>query len=235
MHAPLQVRSADEEDIVNARMKKRLIIVTGVIVIVMAIILAVVGGNSSAKTVSLAQATSGEVNNERIQVTGNVVEDSYSVDGNVLSFDIYDPDNADTPTLHVLYDGAAASTFGNDVTAICTGKIDDDGVMRAGELVTKCPSKYRHLGSAFGVPPHCPTADLRQDRASWAPWWPAARMPQARATAMVADTDDPSQVMSVKFDGARFRRNARRQGDRGPHGRPYRNGKFSATDIALQG
>ncbi len=227
-----------KEDIVNARTKKRLIIVTGVIVIVMAIILAVVGGNSSAKTVSLAQATSGEVNNERIQVTGNVVKDSYSVDGNVLAFDIYDPDNADTPTLHVLYDGAAASTFGNDVTAICTGKIADDGVMHAGELVTKCPSKYESGTEALSVSRTLSYGNEIAGKTVRVVGTVVAGSQNAAGTGdrlMVADADDPSQVMSVKFDGAASEETLADGASVVLTGDLTLDGKFSATDIALQG
>lgn len=53
--------------------------------------------------------------------------------------------------LEVRYDGAASSTFGNDVTAICTGKINDAGVLECSELVTKCPSKYENADSALTV------------------------------------------------------------------------------------
>ena len=46
----------------------------------------------------------------------------------------------------MIYQGAASSTFGDDVTAICTGRVGDDGVLRCSELVTKCPSKYEGAG-----------------------------------------------------------------------------------------
>ena len=135
----------------SARMKKRLVIVTGLIVIVMAVILAVVGGNSSAKTVTIAQAGSGDYQGKRVQVTGNVVENSYSTEGDVLSFTIYDPEDGSAPVLPIVYDGSVSATFGNDVTAICTGKMSEDGVLNCSELVTKCPSKYESGTDALQV------------------------------------------------------------------------------------
>ncbi|MBQ9067657.1 MAG: cytochrome c maturation protein CcmE [Eggerthellaceae bacterium] len=135
----------------NARTKQRLVIVTGVIVIAMALILAIVGGGSAAKTVSIAQAASGDYVNQRVQVSGNVVENSYSTKDNILTFSIYDPDSAADAILNIAYDGGAAATFGNDVTAICTGKIDESGTLVASELVTKCPSKYESGMDALGV------------------------------------------------------------------------------------
>lgn len=49
------------------------------------------------------------------------------------------------------YAGGVSATFGNDVTAICTGKIGEDGVLNASELVTKCPSKYENSSDALSV------------------------------------------------------------------------------------
>lgn len=136
----------------NAKMKKRLIAVTGVIVIVAIVLLAVIGGNSAAKQVKVAEAAEYS-NDTKIEVSGNVVQNSFSVAGNTLTFDIYDPEvdpSADI-TLPVRYDGGVSATFGNDVTAICTGRIGDDGVLECSELVTKCPSKYESVEGALTI------------------------------------------------------------------------------------
>ncbi|MEF9841838.1 MAG: cytochrome c maturation protein CcmE [Raoultibacter sp.] len=135
----------------NSRMKKRLVVVTGVIIMVIVIVLAVVGGGSAAQTVTVAQAASGDFVEKRVQVSGNVVENSFKTTGNVLTFDIADPAGDPGVILPISYDGGVAATFGNDVTAICTGKIDKDGVLRASELVTKCPSKYESSSDALSV------------------------------------------------------------------------------------
>jgi len=50
-------------------------------------------------------------------------------------------------TLRVVYDGAMPATFGNGVTAICTGVIEGD-LITCAELVTKCPSKYESAEGA---------------------------------------------------------------------------------------
>ena len=127
----------------NAKTKRRMAAVTGVIVIVLIVVLAVVGGNSAAKTVSVAEAVEFE-GDGKIQVTGNVVENSFAIEDGVLTFKIYDAqaDPASENTLDVRYDGGVSATFGNDVTAICTGKKNAEGVLNCSELVTKCPSKY---------------------------------------------------------------------------------------------
>lgn len=135
----------------NAKMKRRLIAVTGIIVMVLVIVLAVVGGSTSAKSVALADAVSGKYADQKIQVSGNVVQNSFKTENNVLTFAIYDPDGDAAQQLDVSFAGGVAATFGNDVTAICTGKIDADGMLHASELVTKCPSKYENASDALGV------------------------------------------------------------------------------------
>ncbi|HIW76804.1 MULTISPECIES: cytochrome c maturation protein CcmE [Gordonibacter] len=135
----------------NAKTKRRLVVVTGIIIIVLVVVLAVVGGSSSAKAVTVADAVSGQYQDQKIQVSGNVVENSFKTEGNVLTFDIYDPDGDPMQYVRVSYEGGVAATFGNDVTAICTGKVGADGVLRASELVTKCPSKYENATDALGV------------------------------------------------------------------------------------
>ena len=135
----------------NAKMKKRMIAVSGVIVIVLILVLAFVGGNTAATTMSIAEAAENPQAGQKVQVSGNVVQDSFSTSNDVLTFKIYDPEGDPATQLEVRYDGAASSTVGNDVTAICTGKINDEGVLECSELVTKCPSKYENADSALTV------------------------------------------------------------------------------------
>lgn len=135
----------------NAKMKKRMIAVSGVIVIVLILVLAFVGGNTAATAMSIAEAAENPQAGQKVQVSGNVVQDSFSTSNDVLTFKIYDPEGDPATQLEVRYDGAASSTFGNDVTAICTGKINDAGVLECSELVTKCPSKYENADSALTV------------------------------------------------------------------------------------
>lgn len=135
----------------NAKMKKRMIAVSGVIVIVLILVLAFVGGNTAATTMSIAEAAENPQAGQKVQVSGNVVQDSFSTSNDVLTFKIYDPEGDPATQLEVRYDGAASSAFGNDVTAICTGKINDAGVLECSELVTKCPSKYENADSALTV------------------------------------------------------------------------------------
>ncbi len=140
----------------NTKTKKRMVVVSGIIVIVLVVVLAVVGGNSAARAISVAEAIELH-DNAKVQVTGNVVEDSFSIEGNVLTFAIYDAkaDPGAARQLAVRYDGGVSATFGNDVTAICTGKKGPDDVLVCSELVTKCPSKYENAEGSLSI------ADLR--------------------------------------------------------------------------
>jgi cytochrome c-type biogenesis protein CcmE len=146
----------------NTKTKRRMAVVTGVIVIVLIVVLAVVGSGTAAKSVSVSEAASGNLGDTKIQVSGKVVPDSYQITDNTIAFSIYEADtdeDADTsnvdpatqPQLKVTYDGGVSATFGNDVVAICTGKIGSDGVLQCSELVTKCPSKYESGTDAFTV------------------------------------------------------------------------------------
>ena len=137
----------------NSKTKRRMAVVTGIIVIVLILVLAIVGGNSAARTVSVAEALEIQ-DDSKIQVTGNVAENSFSIEGDVLTFDIYDTeaDPAAANLLRVRYDGGVSATFGNDVTAICTGKKAADGVLNCSDLVTKCPSKYENAAGSLSIP-----------------------------------------------------------------------------------
>ena len=137
----------------NTKTKKRMVAVTGVIVIVLILVLAFVGGASAAKNATVAEAAEGNLQDVKVKVSGNVVANSFDIDGNSLTFSIYDADadpNAQTQ-LKVAYDGGVSATFGNDVVAICTGKIDAQGVLQCTELVTKCPSKYENATEALTI------------------------------------------------------------------------------------
>jgi len=135
----------------NAKMKRRLVVVTGVIIIVIILVLAFIGSSTAAKTITVQQAVSGEFVDQRVQVTGNVVKNSYEITENALVFTIFDPEGDPDTHLRVVFDGAASTTFGNNVTTICTGKIKDDGTLHASEMLTKCPSKYESADDALSV------------------------------------------------------------------------------------
>ncbi len=136
----------------NSVMKKKLIIATLAIVVVIILVLAFAGGGGIARTATVADAASGSVSEGKIQVSGEVVSNSFHTEGGTLYFSLYDSSTGDaSKTLNVKYSGAVSSTFGNGVTAICTGKLDTSGTLVASEMVTKCPSKYESAEGALTV------------------------------------------------------------------------------------
>lgn len=130
--------------------RNRFVAVGGIIAIVVILAIAFASAGTTSKTVSVAEAASPDARGQRIEVTGNVVDNSFSIDGDTLAFQIYDADEP-ADTLAVVYDKGVAATFGNGVTAICTGTVDEAGVLQASELVTKCPSKYETMTGALSV------------------------------------------------------------------------------------
>ncbi len=217
-------------------MKKRLAVVSGIIVIAIIVALAVVGGNTAAKTVSVAEAASGAYADKKIQVSGNVVTDSFEMQGNVLTFSIYDP--AADPGTHVVvrYDGAASSTFGNDVTAICTGKMTSAGELICSELVTKCPSKYEDSASALGVSRLLEYGESVVDKPVKVTGTVKSGTLVAAGAAerfVIVDADGQGEL-SVAFDGALSEEVVEGSavvltGSLSPQG------SFAATDVALEG
>lgn len=133
-------------------MKSRLIAVTGIIAIVLIVVLALVGGKQSAKSINISDLGEADYVGQKVQISGTVVDNSfYTNDDDVLVFEIYDPEGEASQTLEVHSEAGVSATFGNGITAICTGRVDDDGVLQCSELVTKCPSKYENAAEALGV------------------------------------------------------------------------------------
>lgn len=221
----------------NTKTKRRMVAVTGVIVIVMIVVLAIVGGGSTAKTVTISDLSSGSYVDQKVQVTGNVAENSFSTDENdVLTFSIYDPEGDVSQEVVVRYEGGVSSTFGNDVTAICTGKVGSDGVLTASELVTKCPSKYESSTDALSVEQLVGYGDSVYDK-------PVKVTGVVKAGTLgtagsderfVLSDDSGSSEISVKFDGA-----LSEEVQEGVAvvltGSVSSDGSFTATDVAIEG
>lgn len=133
----------------NKAAKKRLTIVGLVIVVVAVVLFAFLGSGGTAASLNVAQATSGDYEGKKVQVSGTVVQDSYTTEDAAALFEISDEGDS-SAVLTVRYTGAMPATFGNGVTAICTGMIQD-GELSCTEMITKCPSKYESAEGAVTV------------------------------------------------------------------------------------
>ena len=208
----------------NTKTKRRMIAVTGIIVIVLIVILAVVGSSGAAKSATIADALAGKYPDQKIQVTGNVVENSYAKDGNP------------TEQLNVRYEGGVSATFGNDVTAICTGRIAEDGVLHATELVTKCPSKYENASNALTIESLLDYGESVYDKPVKVSGTVQAGSLKAAGAGdrfVLADPDS-DKTLPVAFDGALSDEIAEGS-SLVVTGSLSADGKFTATDVALEG
>lgn len=221
----------------NNKTKRRLIVVTGIIIVMLAIVLAVVGGGASAKTISIADAASGKFANQRVQVSGNVVQNSFSTANDVLTFSIYDPAD-ESQTVQVRYEGGVSATFGNDVTAICTGKMDEQGVLQCSELVTKCPSKYESGTEALTVERLRDYGDTIIDATVKVKGIVQAQSQQAAggdARFSIGDTDQDAQALAIRYDGALSDETIADGATVVITGNLAQDGTFNATHVALEG
>ncbi len=136
----------------NKKAKKRLVIGGLIVVMAMIAVVAFLGAGGASQSLEVAQAASGNFEGKKVQIAGKVVKDSYHAEGADAAFVVVGEEGqADTTTtLQVIYTGALPATFGNDITAICTGTMQD-GVLHANEMVTKCPSKYESAEGALTV------------------------------------------------------------------------------------
>ncbi|MDO4183000.1 MAG: cytochrome c maturation protein CcmE [Coriobacteriia bacterium] len=219
----------------NSKTKKRMIVVAGVILIVVIVLLAVVGGSSSATVTTVKDASAGAMADKKIQVSGAVVDNSYSVDSNgVLTFDIADMQDA-SATLHVSYDKGVSATFGNGIEAICTGRMDASGTLVATELVTKCPSKYENATDALGVSQLLGYGESMVGKtAKVAGTVKSGTLGDATQQVRFVLADADGAELPVNFGGALF--SAVDEGARVVvTGALDASGLFLATDVALEG
>lgn len=141
----------------NKRARVRLIGVTVAILIAVGAMVYYTGGKQGAYEGDLAAvAKDSSYVGKQVKVGGTVVAGSWDKKSNPMKFVIRgESDTAGAgPTLKVIYTGTVPATFGDGVVAIVTGKLDSNGTVTAGDMITKCPSKYE---SATGA---TPVADL---------------------------------------------------------------------------
>lgn len=142
----------------NKRARNRLVGVTAIVLLAIAAIFFSIGSNGgTAYYRTVAEIAEDEsLAGERVKVGGTVVTGSWDKKSNPMTFQIRDEnDSAGTgPTIRVVYTQGVPATFGDGVTAIITGELDDQGTITSGDMITKCPSKYESATGAM------PIADL---------------------------------------------------------------------------
>ncbi|MCL2818129.1 MAG: cytochrome c maturation protein CcmE [Actinomycetia bacterium] len=138
----------------NKRARNRLIGISVIIVLALIALFATLSANNSSYNMTVAEAAKAENVGKRVKVSGTVVNGSWDKRTNPMRFEIRDEDDADGTgaVITVVYAGATVpSTFGDGVTAIVTGEMEEDGTIRSTEMITKCPSKYESSTDAYTV------------------------------------------------------------------------------------
>lgn len=136
----------------NKRARNRLIGVTAIILLAVAAIFLSQQGSSSSKTVSDVAGDKSLIG-KRVKVSGAVVAGSWDDKADPMTFEIREESDTEGTgsVVKVLYSGTVPSTFGDGVTAIVTGKVNEDGAIESAEMITKCPSKYESATGAMSV------------------------------------------------------------------------------------
>ena len=219
----------------NTKTKRRMIVVAGVIAIVVIVMLAVVGGSTAAKVVTVSDVTKSNYEGQKIQVTGTVVDNSYSIDSKgVLTFSIYDADNNSGDTLKVTYDQGVSATFGNGVSAICTGRMGSDGVLSCTELVTKCPSKYESATDALTIDQLLGYGQTMIGRTTKVKGTVSGAPADATQTVRLTIVSSDGATLPIHFEGALSSKVVE-----GANvvimGALSEDGSFLATDVSLEG
>ncbi len=136
----------------NKRAKIRLIGVTAIILISVVAIVAGVGAGDGSYARTVSEVTDNpDLVGERVRVTGTVIPGSWDRRSNPMRFDIRDEGATDGPQISVVYHGSVPSTFGDEIGAIITGVVNEDGVLESDDMITKCPSKYESATGALTV------------------------------------------------------------------------------------
>jgi len=136
----------------NKRARNRLIGVTAIILILAAVVLVTVLPSGAAASSAVKDiATNSALVGTRVKVTGVVVAGSWDKKTNPMVFKIRAEGSTSGPEVQVIYDGSAPNTFGNDTVAILTGTVDKLGVVKANDMLTRCPSKYQTKSDAATV------------------------------------------------------------------------------------
>ena len=94
---------------------------------------------------TLAQWDAARARRETVRVMGFVKEGTVKEAKDALVTDFVMRDETSHFTLPVSYHGVTPGLFREGTTVIASGRLGEDGVFRATDLMTKCPSKYEGM------------------------------------------------------------------------------------------
>jgi cytochrome c-type biogenesis protein CcmE len=129
----------------NKKSRTRLLIATGVIVALGVIVVVYLVSTQGAYYRQVSDLT-GQYNGKNVKVGGKVLAGSIKRDASGVHFAISDL-TGKSAQVNVLYSGQMPNTFASGVDVVVIGKYaSSDALIKADQLQTKCPSKYK--GSA---------------------------------------------------------------------------------------
>lgn len=105
---------------------------------------AVQGGGDYAIDVSQYFADVPRYHDAGLRLTGKEVAGTWQKSENRHTFKIADAKDA-TEVVPVLFEGTMPDTFREEATVIVAGRMGEDGVFRATDVIPQCPSKYQGL------------------------------------------------------------------------------------------
>lgn len=100
------------------------------------------------KVDELLAADPGSVSG-KVRLSGDVVDGTIARDddGKSIRFAIRDPGAGESaPMIRVAYTGIVPDIFKPGIQVVVEGKMDENGVFQADNLLAKCPSKYQAAG-----------------------------------------------------------------------------------------
>jgi cytochrome c-type biogenesis protein CcmE len=131
----------------NKKSRTRLLIATGVIVAVFVIGVVFLVQKQGAYYRQVSDLTTGQYDGKNVKVGGRVLDGSINRDDSGVHFTIEDL-TGKTDTVQVTYTGQMPNTFDAGVDVVVIGKYaSNGGLIRADQLQTKCPSKYKGQAS----------------------------------------------------------------------------------------
>ena len=107
---------------------------------------------------SLDQWDAARARRESIRVMGFVKEGTVAQDPDALVTSFVMRNETGEKAIPVSFKGVTPGLFRDGTNVIASGRLGDDGVFHATDLMTKCPSKYEGMDNPHGDTPPAPGA-----------------------------------------------------------------------------
>lgn len=134
--------------------RTRMTLAIGVVLAVIGslVIVGMTQANTYYWTIDELLAAGDEAVGKSVKLSGLIVGDSIQWDEEtmILTLDLRSEDGA---TLTVVYNGIKPDTLNDGWESVVEGKLDENGVFQAEQLLVKCPSKYEALEEEGGTHP----------------------------------------------------------------------------------